>query len=56
MAVCSHIGKSENSGNYITYCQNNEDKWYEFNDSSVTETKFDKLNSNSPYILIYKKL
>jgi len=56
IAVCSHIGKSENSGNYITYCQNNENKWYEFNDSSVTETKFDKLNSNSPYILIYKKL
>ena len=55
-AVCSHIGKSENSGNYITYCQNNEDKWYEFNDSSVTEITFDKLNSNSPYILIYKKL
>ena len=56
MTVCSHIGKSENSGNYITYCQNNEDKWYEFNDSSVTETKFDKLHSNSPYILIYKKI
>ena len=56
MAVCSHIGKSENSGNYITYCQNNENKWYEFNDSSVTEITFDKLNSNSPYILIYKKL
>jgi ubiquitin C-terminal hydrolase len=56
IAVCSHIGKSEKSGNYITYCQTNEDKWYEFNDSSVTETKFDKLHSNSPYILIYKKI
>ena len=56
IAVCSHIGKSENSGNYITYCQNNENKWYEFNDSSVTETKFDKLITNFPYILIYKKI
>ena len=56
IAVSTHIGRSGNSGHYITYCQSNEDKWYEFNDSSVTETIFDKLNSNSPYVLIYKKI
>ena len=55
IAICKHIGKIGSSGHYVTYCQNNKDKWYEFNDSSVTETKFEELNSNSPYILIYKK-
>ena len=56
IAVNTHLGRSGSSGHYITYCQNNEDKWYEFNDSSVSETKFEKVNSNSPYVLIYKKL
>ena len=55
IAVCNHIGKIGSSGHYVTYCQSNKDKWYEFNDSSVSETKFEELNSNSPYILIYKK-
>ena len=56
IAVCSFIGRSGSSGHYITYCQNNENKWYKFNDSSVTEIKFEEVNSNSPEILIYKKL
>ena len=56
IAVCSYIGYSGSTGHYIAYCQNNENKWYEFNDSSVTETEFDKVNSYSPEILIYKKL
>ena len=56
IAISTHIGRSGSTGHYITYCQNNEDKWYEFNDSSVIETEFKKVNSNSPYVLIYKKL
>ena len=56
IAVSTHIGHSGRSGHYVTYCQNNKDKWYEFNDSSVTETKFEELNNNSPYVLVYKKL
>ena len=56
IAVSTHLGRSGNTGHYITYCQSNENKWYEFNDSSVTETKFDKINSNSPYVLIYKRI
>jgi len=55
IAVCSYIGKSGSKGKYITYCQNNENKWYKFNDSSVSEAKFEEVNSNSPSILIYKK-
>ena len=56
IVVCTNIGRPGSSGHYITYCQNNENKWYEFNDSSVAETKFEEVNSNSPFILIYKKL
>ena len=56
IAVSTHIGRSGSSGHYITYCQNNKNQWYEFNDSSVTETIFEEVNSNSPYLLIYKKL
>ena len=55
IAVSTHIGRSGSTGHYITYCKKNENIWYEFNDSSVSETKFDYVNSNTPYILIYKK-
>ena len=56
IAVCNHIGKIGSSGHYVTYCQNNENKWYEFNDSYVRQTKFaEEVYSSSPYILIYKK-
>ena len=56
ISVCKYIGKTGSSGHYVSLCQNNRDKWYEFNDSNVTETKFEEVNSYSPYILIYKKL
>jgi len=56
IAVYSHIGRKGSSDHYITYCRNNENKWYEFNDSCVSEAKFEEINSNSPFLLIYKKL
>ena len=56
IAVCKHIGKTGSSGHYVTYLQSHENKWYEFNDSSVTEAEFEEVKSNPPYILIYKKL
>jgi len=55
IAVISHNGRAGSIGNYITYCQNNECKWYVFNDSNVTESEFEEVYSNSPCILIYKK-
>ena len=55
IAVISHNGRAGSIGNYITYCLNNECKWYVFNDSSVTESEFEEVYSNSPCILIYKK-
>ena len=58
IAVSTHIGSSGITGHYITYCQNNKNKWFEFNDSSVSPANFEEINSNSnsPYVLIYKKL
>ena len=41
IAVCNYIGKSGSIGRYITYCPNNQDIWYEFNDSRVSETQFE---------------
>ena len=46
IAVCNHIGKIGSSGHYVTYFQSNKDKWYEFNDSSVIEREFGKINCN----------
>ena len=56
IAVSTHLGNSGTSGHYVTYCQNNKNEWYEFNDSSVTRSKYEELNYNSPYVLVYKKL
>ena len=57
IAVSTHIGSSGNSGHYVAYCKNlNNKKWYLFNDSSCNETEFEKVKSYSPYILVYKRL
>ena len=56
IAVSSHIGRSGNTGHYVTYCKNSSKKWYEFNDSSYYDCEFSRVNSNSPYLLIFKRL
>jgi len=51
-------GGSLNGGHYTAECMNNENKrWYDFNDSMVSETtmKMDECSSSSPYILFYVK-
>jgi len=51
-------GGSLNGGHYTAECMNNENKkWYDFNDSMVDETrmKMDEAASSSPYILFYMK-
>ena len=56
IAISTHIGRSGNSGHYIAYCKNiNNNKWYKFNDSIVDECYFSEVNSNSPYLLIFKR-
>ena len=56
IAVSSHIGRSGSSGHYIAYCKDYENKWHEFNDSYHSECKFNIVNSNSPYVLIFRRI
>ena len=55
IAVSTHIGSSGNYGHYIAYCKDPHNFWHKFNDSSHDDCKFDEVNSNTPYLLIYKK-
>ena len=56
ISVCTHIGRSGNSGHYIAYCKNSYNEWYEFNDSYVKKSNSNDIYSYSPYLLIYKRL
>ena len=55
--VVSHMGDSGPSGHFIAYCRMSENqKWYCYNDSFVTESNFQEINSRGfPYILFYQK-
>ena len=56
VGISTHIGTSGNSGHYIAYCKDiNTNTWYKFNDSLVSKCSFDEVNSNTPYLLVYKK-
>ena len=56
IAISTYIGRLGNFGHYIAYCYNiNNNKWYKFNDSKVNECNFSEVNSNIPYLLIFKK-
>ena len=57
IAVSTHMGSSGTGGHYIAYCKDkNNNKWYKFNDSFVKECQFGKVNSYSPYFLIFKRI
>ena len=58
LGICSHLGISGSSGHYIAYCRNKQDgKWYQFNDSFVTQCKLEEINNGgNPYLLLYEKL
>ena len=57
IGVNTHIGTSWNSGHYIAYCKDvNTNTWYKFNDSIVSKCLFNEVNSNTPYLLVYKKI
>ena len=55
--VVSHMGDSSPSGHFIAYCRMSEaQKWYCYNDSIVSESNFQEINSRGfPYILFYQK-
>ena len=55
-AVANHYG-SLSFGHYTAFCKNSiDEKWYEFNDSSVCEIKdISKIVSSNAYVLFYKR-
>ena len=55
ISVSTHIGSSGNSGHYITYCKDNDNKWHLFNDSNHRSCSFKEVNSYSPYLLIFRR-
>lgn len=52
-AVGNHIGGTA-GGHYYAYCLL-EDGWHEFNDSSVTPMRADKVVTSAAYVLYYRK-
>ena len=56
IAVSTHIGESGNSGHYIAYCKDKNKVWHKFNDSYHKTCQLDEIRSNSPYLLLYKKV
>lgn len=51
--VVQHYG-SQSGGHYTSICNNNG-TWYEFNDNSVFKIEDEYVNSNSAYMLFYRK-
>lgn len=53
--ICNH-GGSVFGGHYTSYVKNANDKWYHFNDTSVTEVGLiNSLISTKAYCLFYRK-
>ena len=52
--ICNHSGNCF-GGHYYSYVKNNN-KWYEFNDTIVSEIKEDKIITNKAYCFFFKKI
>jgi len=53
MGIVNHTGNVF-GGHYFSYIKNFNDKWYEFNDTKVSEISINKLVGNKNYCLIYR--
>ncbi len=51
--ICNHEGNCE-GGHYYSYVKNNN-KWYKFNDTNVSEINSDKIITNKAYCFFLKK-
>ena len=57
LGVCTHYGYSGKYGHYVAFCRNSkENKWYEFNDSNVSECSKNNAIRGSPYLLLYERI
>ncbi|XP_054836038.1 ubiquitin carboxyl-terminal hydrolase 33 isoform X2 [Eublepharis macularius] len=55
LSVICHHGTASN-GHYIAYCRNNlNNRWYEFDDQSVTEVPESMVQNAEAYVLFYRK-
>jgi ubiquitin C-terminal hydrolase len=56
VGIVNHSGDI-NFGHYTAECKNSiNEKWYNFNDSTVSETRINSMiESSSPYLLFYWK-
>ena len=57
-AVCNHHGNTSSGGHYTATIRTADNKWYNFNDEHVKpiDMKSDKIVSNMPYCLFYRKV
>jgi uncharacterized UBP type Zn finger protein len=57
ICIITHFGKSGTEGHYMAYCKKQDNqKWYQFNDSVVTESNFQEAStSGRAYILFYQR-
>lgn len=54
-AISNHMG-SLYGGHYTAHCKNSLDnRWYEFNDSSVSKSGENELVCSSAYVLFYRR-
>tara|TARA_B100000780_G_C21126983_1_gene457760 strand:- start:1891 stop:2931 length:1041 start_codon:yes stop_codon:yes gene_type:complete len=54
LSISNHGGETS-GGHYHAFCKNADGKWYDHNDTLVTEIKPEQLVTPSAYVLIYKK-
>ena len=53
--ICNHSGGCA-GGHYTSYIKNANNKWYEFNDTTVREISVDKVVSEKSYAFFYRKI
>ena len=53
--ICNHVG-GVNGGHYYSYVKNANGKWYNFNDTTVSQIKnIEQLKTNKAYCFFYRK-
>ena len=54
-AISNHYG-SLLGGHYTAYCKNNQNEWYEFDDSQVSRISAKRIVTKAAYFLCYRKV
>ena len=53
--VCNHMGRGSDSGHYTSNVLNANGKWYNFNDTNVTEISGNKIVTPNGYCFFFRK-